>query len=94
MDADIIEILIEESKGIIFAIFISSECPHCTSVEQKMKEISNQHPDFKMHYIVNDKQLMKKYSVKFLPTVLTYKDGWLVDAIAGDQDIDRYLKRL
>jgi thiol-disulfide isomerase/thioredoxin len=82
------EKIVERGKGIIVVKFWRENCPPCQRVSQLLHDWEDLEEVPATYYSVNPKDrgnwnICRKYKVQFFPTVLTFKDGVLINTCEG-----------
>ena len=94
---DEIESVVNYSKGFTAVAFTSSnKCTHCKSVEDKLIESFYSIKDIAILIIDIDKNqdMVSKYSLEYIPTVLIYKKSELIHIILGNQNTETYVRAI
>jgi len=91
--------IIQSNKYVVLDIF-STECPPCENLAPIYEKLSNEFTSIKFLKIFRQehRDLMAQYYVMSSPTLLFFKDGYLLDArLSGaisEQDLRKQLEEL
>jgi thioredoxin 1 len=69
--------------------FYAEWCAPCKVVNNELKDL-----DIQSYDIEQEPELVRKYQVKTVPTIVFIKDGELVDRLTGVVTKDKYLTKL
>jgi len=87
-------ILIEKRQAVV--LFSSDLCPHCDVVKPILRKIMKKTENIEFIELdyIKDENLARQYSVMFLPTVITFKDGRVMSMIEGLKKEQRYKNKI
>jgi thiol-disulfide isomerase/thioredoxin len=78
---------VEQQKGLFVVKFWQRNCPPCDRVAEKMALWEEEYPDIKFFSVCpkdrGNWNICRKYNVMFFPTILTFKDGNLINTCEG-----------
>jgi len=84
---------VENSKGIVLVDFWASWCSFCPAVKANVLKFSNENNIASFAVDADQNQdILKKYKIKSLPTVLLFKDGILIDTKMGSHSLSDLTK--
>ena len=73
-------------------VFEASWCEYCKKAKPALEQVAKNHPDIDFQFVDFDeeKDLVKAYDVKALPTVVAVVNGQVVRRIEGAGDVKEY----
>lgn len=82
------------SKGKFLVDFYADWCSPCRAIAPVLNEIhSDENIDvIKINIDHEDKDMLLKFNIRSIPTLLAYKDGEMVERVSGMQSKDNLLK--
>jgi thioredoxin 1 len=85
---------VEESKGTVVVDFYADWCGPCKMMAPIFEEAAGEVKDAKFAKLNVDKarETAMKFGVMSIPTLIIFKDGKVVNQLAGVQDKDSLLK--
>jgi thioredoxin-like negative regulator of GroEL len=79
-------------KGILFLCFSAPWCGTCRAVRRTVKEFDETHRvTFLVVDVETDKDVAARYGIKGVPAILLFKDGVLLDRMAGSLDHEEFM---
>lgn len=82
-----------ENNYIVILVFTSSTCLRCHDISKKIKSSFS---DIKILDInvTEHKNIGEKYSVEYVPSILTFEEKQIVKHIVGNQNCVDYLNKI
>lgn len=83
-----------DSQDLSFVFFTSSKCGHCNDVHNILQDISNQ--GYMVYHVdaIKQKDLVSKYSIEAVPTVIVFRYGRIDSVLRANTNKLDYLKFL
>lgn len=90
----------EEFDGLIYddeqaavILFHKDGCSACAEVSEKLDALGrNYHITFAGVNAVEERELFSRFGLKGVPQVLFFRDGRLINTLAGKHDISEYVE--
>lgn len=85
-----------ESKKILLVDFFATWCGPCKILSKILEDVSKTSPDLEIAKVDIDelRDLAIEYEIEFVPTMLIFKDGKVIDRIDGVADKNEILSKM
>ncbi len=83
-----------DSKELSMVMFTSGMCSHCSEVEMTLSKMKNAGTPVYFINHAEHQDLVLKYSVKAIPTVVVFRNGRIDAHLAGKYPKEKYLSFL
>lgn len=85
VNKDNFETEVIQSKELVIVDFGAAWCGSCSALKPVMTKFEEDHKEYKIAYLDADEnsEIVKRYGVKGLPTVLLFKDGNVIGTKVG-----------
>lgn len=82
------------SQDLTYVLFRDRWCSLCSDVWYTLKEIRDKNIPVYEVYIEKHRDLIEKYSIEEIPTVVVFRKGKIFDYIVGKRPKEKYLSCL
>lgn len=95
-DAGIFENEVMTSSELVMVDFYADWCGPCKAIAPILDSICEENPDAKVYKInIDDEgELAERFGVQSIPTLITFKDGEVVDTVVGGKPKPELMKLL
>jgi thiol-disulfide isomerase/thioredoxin len=84
----------KETQDLTFVLFEDPWCGSCRDVEYILKELRALKLPVYVINIAKNPDLIEKYSIEDIPTVIIFRKGRIIGFLAGKQHRNKYLSYL